>query len=435
VPVKPPAEVDLTTDLVRALLQDQHPDLAVLPLRLAAHGWDNATFRLGDDLAVRLPRREAAAHLLEHEQRWLPTLAALCPVPVPAPVRTGRPSPLFRWSWSVVPWVDGVHVADQPVADRTAWAPELAEALVAVHVPAPAGAPVNPFRGGALAGRAAALEAGLDAGHLDAAIAAAADTGADAAGGDAGTGGADTTAPGGDTGTRAEDTTTPSRDTGIRAASTTTPSGDTGTRAEDTTTPSGDTGIRAASTTAPSGDTDTRAPRTSTTSGGPGTGRTSAGTRPTRADTRPTRADTNAARAAAGTSGARARLDAVWRDALLAPAWPGPLVWLHGDPHPGNLVAAGGHLAGLLDFGDMTAGDPACDLATAWLTFDAHGRAAFRARADAVADARGPLDPGRWRRAAGWALVMASALVTHGDDDPVIAAAGSHAIGELIRDT
>jgi aminoglycoside phosphotransferase (APT) family kinase protein len=108
-------------------------------------------------------------------------------------------------------------------------------------------------------------------------------------------------------------------------------------------------------------------------------------------------------------------------------------VWLHGDPHPGNLVAAEGRLTGLLDFGDMTAGDPACDLATAWLTFDAAGRAAFRDRADALADARGPLDPGRWRRAAGWALAMASALVTHGDDDPVIAASGSHAIAELLR--
>ncbi|WP_147796490.1 aminoglycoside phosphotransferase family protein [Cellulomonas sp. Y8] len=320
-PVKPPAEVDLTTDLVRALLEDQHPDLADLPLRLAAHGWDNATFRLGADLAVRLPRRELAAHLVEHEQRWLPTLAGLCPVPVPAPVRVGRPGPRFPWSWSVVPWVHGVHVAQQPVADRTAWAPELAEALVALHVPAPAGAPVNPFRGGALAGRSAALRARLDAGHLDGAIAAAG-----------------------------------ARSTGAGSAD-----------------------------------------------------------------------------ATAGTPVGRARLDPLWRDALAAPAWPGPPVWLHGDPHPGNLVAADGRLAGLLDFGDLTAGDPACDLATAWLTFDVDGRAAFRARADALADARGPRDPGRWRRAAGWALVMASALVTHGDDDPVIAAAGSHAIAELVR--
>ncbi|HYQ75008.1 aminoglycoside phosphotransferase family protein [Cellulomonas sp.] len=323
-PVKPPAEVDLTTDLVRALLEDQHPDLAALPLRLAAHGWDNATFRLGDDLAVRLPRREAAAHLVEHEQRWLPTLAALCPVPVPAPVRIGRPGPRYGWAWSVVPWIVGTHAADQPVADRTRWAPELAEALLALHVPAPAGAPVNPFRGGALAGRSAALEARFEAGHLDAAVRAA------IAGGD---------------------------------------------------------GAVGAGAVGPD----------------------------------------------AGTVAARRRLDALWRDALAAPAWPGPPVWLHGDPHPGNLVAAEGRLAGLLDFGDLTAGDPACDLATAWLTFDAAGRAAFRERADALADAGGPHDPGRWRRAAGWALTMASALVAHGDDDPVIAASGFHAIGELLR--
>lgn len=310
-PVKPPAEVDLTTDLVRALLADQHPDLAARPLRLVAHGWDNATFRLGDDLAVRLPRREAAAHLVEHEQRWLPGLAPLCPVPVPAPVRIGRPSPRYGWAWSVVPWVAGAPAATQPVADRTAWATALAEALDALHVPAPAGAPVNPSRGGTLVGRSAALHERLAAGHLDAALRSA-------------------TGP----------------ETPVPAA--------------------------------------------------------------------------------------RRRVDDLWAGALAAPAWPGPLVWLHGDPHPANLVVADGHLAGLLDFGDMTAGDPACDLATAWLTFDTRGRTAFRRRVDALADARGPLDPGRWRRAAGWALVMASALVTHGDDDPVVAAAGTHAIVELI---
>lgn len=312
-PVKPPAEVDLTTDLVRALLADQHPDLAALPLRLAAHGWDNATFRLGDDLAVRLPRREVAAHLVEHEQRWLPTLAALCPVPVPAPVRVGRPSGRFGWAWSVVPWLTGAPAATQPVPDRTPWAPALAAALDALHVPAPAGAPVNPFRGGALAGRATAFRERLAAGHLDAAV---------------------------------------------RAAS------------------------------------------------GAGT----------------------------STADGRRRLETLWHDALAAPAWPGPLVWLHGDPHPANLVVADDRLTGLLDFGDLTAGDPACDLATAWLTFDAAGRTAFRDHVDTHADARGPLDPGRWRRAAGWALVMASALVTHGDDDPVVAAAGTHAITELLRE-
>ena len=70
----PAADIDVTEPLVRRLLTEQFPDLAGLPLRLAASGWDNTIFRLGSNLAVRLPRREAAAHLIEHEQRWLPQL-------------------------------------------------------------------------------------------------------------------------------------------------------------------------------------------------------------------------------------------------------------------------------------------------------------------------------------------------------------------------
>ncbi|NNJ63454.1 MAG: phosphotransferase, partial [Dactylosporangium sp.] len=90
--------------MVRDLLRTQHPDLADLPLAHAATGWDNTTFRLGDTLAVRLPRITAAATLIEREQRWLPTLAAVLPVAVPAPVRLGRPGAGFPWSWSIVPW-------------------------------------------------------------------------------------------------------------------------------------------------------------------------------------------------------------------------------------------------------------------------------------------------------------------------------------------
>jgi aminoglycoside phosphotransferase (APT) family kinase protein len=71
----PSAEVDVTVDLVRRLLRAQHPDLADLPLRVVANGWDNVTLRLGDELAVRVPRREMAAQLVRNEQRWLPVLA------------------------------------------------------------------------------------------------------------------------------------------------------------------------------------------------------------------------------------------------------------------------------------------------------------------------------------------------------------------------
>src|SRR5262249_44638323 len=88
--------------LVRALLEDQHADLARLPLVEVASGWDNCLFRLGEDLAVRLPRRAIAAPLIKHEQRWLPELAARLPLPVPVPVRVGRPPVAIRGlgAWS-----------------------------------------------------------------------------------------------------------------------------------------------------------------------------------------------------------------------------------------------------------------------------------------------------------------------------------------------
>jgi aminoglycoside phosphotransferase (APT) family kinase protein len=146
----PRAEVTVDVALVRALLVDQHPDLAALPLEVVANGWDNVIVRLGDLLAVRLPRRAAAARLVEHEQRWLPAIAErVAPiVPVPDPVRIGRPALGYPWSWSVVRWLPG-----RPAGER-AGGVAVAEALAAfvrlLHVPAPSDAPENPFRGVAL---------------------------------------------------------------------------------------------------------------------------------------------------------------------------------------------------------------------------------------------------------------------------------------------
>ncbi len=86
----PAAEVDITDDLVRALLAEQHPDLADLALTPLAFGWDNAIFRLGDDLVVRLPRRQLGADLVEHEHRWLPELARILADPDPGSGSRGR---------------------------------------------------------------------------------------------------------------------------------------------------------------------------------------------------------------------------------------------------------------------------------------------------------------------------------------------------------
>jgi aminoglycoside phosphotransferase (APT) family kinase protein len=68
---------------------------------------------------------------------------------------------------------------------------------------------------------------------------------------------------------------------------------------------------------------------------------------------------------------------AVWADAVAAPAWAGLPVWVHGDLHPANVVVADGTLAGVVDFGDLSVGDPAWDLAAAWVLLPAGAAARF----------------------------------------------------------
>ncbi|MFK7916506.1 MAG: aminoglycoside phosphotransferase family protein [Ilumatobacter sp.] len=143
----PEAEVDVTVELVQALLADQHPDLAALSIVEFANGWDNVIFRLGNELSVRLPRRSAAAELVDHEQAVLPGLAQRLPLAVPAPVRVGHPGLGYPWAWSVNPWLDGEIVAEADLADPAAEARRLGEFLGALHVAAPDDAPANPYRG------------------------------------------------------------------------------------------------------------------------------------------------------------------------------------------------------------------------------------------------------------------------------------------------
>ncbi|WP_127474566.1 phosphotransferase [Microbacterium sulfonylureivorans] len=120
------------------------------------------------------------------------------------------------------------------------------------------------------------------------------------------------------------------------------------------------------------------------------------------------------------------RLGAAWSAGLEAPAWTSPPVWIHGDLHPGNLVAAGPVLRGIIDFGDVTAGDPAYDLAVAWLAFDTAGRTAFIAATGATYDAP------TWTRAHAWAAAIAVTLLAHSDDNPDYAALGAESVREVV---
>jgi len=156
----PPADFDFDADLVAGLLEDQHPDLAPLPLSEIAAGWDNRIFRLGDHLAVRLPRRAAAADLIAKEQVWLPRLAPALPVPVPFPLREGAPGRGYPCRWSVTPFLPGAPVNADGLPSHLA--PGFADFLRSLHRPAPLDAPVNPFRGVPLAQRADSVESRLE---------------------------------------------------------------------------------------------------------------------------------------------------------------------------------------------------------------------------------------------------------------------------------
>lgn len=156
--VWPDAEFPIDEALVRRLLEEQQPDLAGLPLLQADAGWDNIIWRLGDHLAVRMPRREIAAPLIEHEQRWLPVLAERLPLPVPVPLRKGHPTGYYRWYWSVVPWLEGRPGDVEAVTDIGPSGERLGRFLAALHRPAPVEAPYNPFRSGPVDSRTETFE-------------------------------------------------------------------------------------------------------------------------------------------------------------------------------------------------------------------------------------------------------------------------------------
>lgn len=141
----PRSEIFVTESQVSSLIADQHSQFAGLPVSLSGEGWDNFTFRLGEDLAVRLPRRALAVDLLLNEQRWLKVATRNVSLPVPRPVAIGAAGHGYPWPWSIVPWIDGTPVDHAPLDAEQGSA--LAAFLHALHRPAPADAPANPTRG------------------------------------------------------------------------------------------------------------------------------------------------------------------------------------------------------------------------------------------------------------------------------------------------
>jgi len=113
---------------------------------------------------------------------------------------------------------------------------------------------------------------------------------------------------------------------------------------------------------------------------------------------------------------------------------PGPVgapVWLHGDLHPANLVVADAGLSAVVDFGDITAGDPATDLAVAWMLLPRAERELFR---DSYLRRTRVDDPQVWARARGWAAALGLMFAAHSGDNPQMAAIGRFVARELVAD-
>lgn len=300
-PAMPASEFIVDEKLVRGLLVEQYSELAGEVIQPAGVGWDNAIYRVGEELAMRLPRRSAAVEPLVREQRWIGPMATRLPVPIPTPVYRGRPTRFYPWPWSLVKWLRGETVDRYPLAHNQAslWA----RFLRALHQRAPADAPHNPYRGVPLQDRSDSVQGRLrqlSEQHISIAQ-------------------------------------------GPLAKA---------SRAE--------------------------------------------------------------------------VLSAIWQQALSAE--PGTCDWwIHGDLHPLNVLSRGGRLAGVIDWGDLTRGDPATDLASVWMLFD---DATARHEVLRKYSADEPLV----QRARGWAIFFGSVWLADPETSPHHAAMGESTLRRVIND-
>lgn len=141
--------------LARSLVYSQfrpwgHLDIEPVPFG----GRDNQTFRLGDDMLIRLPRAERYAFQVDKEQFWLPRLAPHLPLPIPEPLAVGKPDCGYPWKWSIYRWIPGDIAAFERIDDMGEFAGALRDFLLALYridtTDGPAAGPQNFYRGGQL---------------------------------------------------------------------------------------------------------------------------------------------------------------------------------------------------------------------------------------------------------------------------------------------
>lgn len=136
-------EFEIDASLVVRLLESQFPAWASLPIELVTStGTDNAMYRIGDDMAVRLPRIPSIVRQVDLEWSWLPRLGPLLPVAIPSPLGRGRPGEGYPWPWSVYSWLDGENPQLDRLSEPQVLAADLAGFVAALHRIDPTGGPL-----------------------------------------------------------------------------------------------------------------------------------------------------------------------------------------------------------------------------------------------------------------------------------------------------
>ena len=176
-----PHRQTIDVETVRHLIAGQFPQWSQLPIAPVDNpGWDNCTFRLGNEMVARLPSAAEYAVAVEKEHRWLPELAGQLPVPIPVPLGMGRPGAGYPFPWSVYSWLPGEAAERSSVTDPIGIAEDLADFLDAMRSLDAAGGPQpgihNWFRGATLRTYDASARNALAEleGHIDVALASAA---------------------------------------------------------------------------------------------------------------------------------------------------------------------------------------------------------------------------------------------------------------------
>lgn len=127
-------EAPTDAELVARLVVDQFPHWSDLPIApVPSAGTDNAIYRLGDDMAVRLPRTAGAAARLDKEHVWLPRVTPSLPLATPTPLERGGPAHGFPWAWSVYRWLEGETATLDRIRDLGQAATDVAGFIDAFH--------------------------------------------------------------------------------------------------------------------------------------------------------------------------------------------------------------------------------------------------------------------------------------------------------------